>query len=44
MKYTSDGKEVLEKFADSVNEVGMAEKQPKLEGKSMIIILNPNKK
>ncbi len=44
MKYTSDGKEVLEKFAEAVNEVGVAEKQPKLEGKSMMVILNPNKK
>ncbi len=44
MKYTSDGKEVLEKFTDAVNEVGTAERQPKLEGKSMIVILNPIKK
>ncbi len=44
MKYTSDGKEVLEKFAQAVNEVGVPEKQPKLEGKNMIVILNPNKK
>jgi translation initiation factor IF-3 len=44
MKYTSDGKEVLEKFAGAVNEVGVAERQPKLEGKSMIIMLSPNKK
>ncbi len=44
MKYTSDGKEVLEKFSEAVNEVGVAERQPKLEGKSMIVILNPIKK
>ncbi|ACL76988.1 translation initiation factor IF-3 [Ruminiclostridium cellulolyticum] len=44
MKYTSDGKDVLEKFTSVVSEVGVAERQPKLEGKSMIIILNPNKK
>jgi translation initiation factor IF-3 len=44
MKYTAIGKEVLEKFAGAVNEVGMVERPPKLEGKSMILILNPNKK
>ncbi len=43
MKYTVAGKEVLEKFAAAVNDVGMAERQPKLEGKSMIVILNPKK-
>ncbi len=44
MKYTVSGKEVLEKFAAAVDEVGMVEKQPKLEGRSMILILNPKKK
>jgi translation initiation factor IF-3 len=44
MKYTSDGIEVLKKFTDAVNEVGVSERQPKLEGRSMIIILSPNKK
>lgn len=44
MKYTVAGKEVLEKFAVAVNDAGMAERQPKLEGKSMMMILNPNKK
>lgn len=40
MKYTVAGKEVLEKFAEAVNDVGVVEKQPKLEGKSMMMILN----
>ncbi len=44
MKYTVTGKEILERFAVAVNDVGMVERQPKLEGKSMILILNPNKK
>lgn len=44
MKYTLAGKEVLEKFAAVVNDVGTAEKQPRLEGKNMIMILNPSKK
>jgi len=41
MKYAVTGKEVLAKFADAVTDVGMVEKQPKLEGKSMMMILNP---
>ncbi len=41
MKYTVIGKEVLEKFAQAVNDVGVVEKQPKLEGRSMMMILNP---
>jgi translation initiation factor IF-3 len=41
MKYTVTGKEVLEKFAEAINDVGVVEKQPKLEGKSMMMILNP---
>lgn len=44
MKYTVAGKEVLEKFAVAVNEVGVPEKQPKLEGKNMMMVINPNKK
>ncbi len=43
MRYTITGKEVLEKFADAVIDVGIVEKQPKLEGKSMMMILNPKK-
>lgn len=41
MNYTSLGEEVLTKFADGVKEVGTVEKKPKLEGRSMIMILNP---
>ena len=41
MHYTSLGDEVLRKFADAVAEVGTVERKPKLEGKSMIMILNP---
>jgi translation initiation factor IF-3 len=43
MRFTVAGKEVLEKFADAVIEVGSIERQPMLEGKSMIMILNPKK-
>jgi translation initiation factor IF-3 len=44
MKYTESGKDVLNKFAEVVKDVGTVEKQPKLEGKSMIMIINPNKR
>lgn len=43
MQYTMTGKEVLAKFADAVIDVGIVEKQPRLEGKSMMMILNPKK-
>jgi translation initiation factor IF-3 len=41
MHYTSIGNEILDKFAEAVKDVGSVEKRPKLEGKSMIMILNP---
>jgi len=43
MRYTIAGNEVLTKFADAVIDVGTVEKQPRLEGKSMMMILNPKK-
>ena len=41
MNYTSLGEKVLAKFAEKVLEVGIVEKRPRLEGKSMHMILNP---
>jgi translation initiation factor IF-3 len=41
MNYTSLGQKVLGRFAESVEEFGVVEKKPKLEGKSMIMILTP---
>jgi len=41
MNYTSLGVEVLGKFAEAIEEVGVVERKPKLEGRSMIMILNP---
>ncbi len=41
MHYTSIGNEILGKFEEAVKDVGIVEKRPKLEGKSMIMILNP---
>lgn len=41
MNHTSLGREVLEKFAEDLKELGSMDKTPKLEGRSMIMILNP---
>lgn len=41
MNYTSLGEEVLGKFAEAVKDLAIVERKPKLEGKSMIMILNP---
>lgn len=43
MRYTTVGKEVLEKFADAVNDFGTVDKMPKLEGRSMVMIVVPKK-
>jgi translation initiation factor IF-3 len=41
MNYISMGEKVLLKFAEAVADVGIVERKPKLEGRSMIMILNP---
>lgn len=41
MNYTSLGQQVLERFAEATKESGIVERRPKLEGKSMSMILNP---
>lgn len=41
MNYTAMGEQVLKKFAEAIVEVGTVERKPKLEGRSMIMILNP---
>lgn len=41
MNYTALGEEVLLRFADAVKDAGTTEKRPKLEGRNMIMILNP---
>ncbi len=42
--YKDQGELILLKFAQAVEEFGKPEQLPKLEGKRMIMILNPNKK
>ena len=41
MNYTALGEEILSKFADNVSEVGVLDKPAKLEGKSMVMFINP---
>lgn len=41
MNYTALGEQVLNKFAEAMVDVGIVERKPKLEGRSMIMILNP---
>lgn len=37
------GRDILVKFAERLSEVGLVEKEPKLEGRNMIMILTPKK-
>ncbi len=41
MGHTEAGRVVLEKFAEMISEYGVVEKRPKLEGRNMIMFLNP---
>ncbi|AUG57223.1 translation initiation factor IF-3 [Acetivibrio saccincola] len=41
MNYTSLGEKVLERFAKAVEDYGTVERKPKLEGRNMLMILNP---
>ncbi len=43
MAHTDLGKEVLLKFADALNDVAVIETSPKLEGRTMTMILAPKK-
>ena len=44
LNYVKLGEQVLNKFAERLNEVAAIEKKPILEGKNMFIILAPNNK
>jgi len=41
MNYTALGEEILSKFAESISEVGVIDKPPRLEGRNMIMFVNP---
>ncbi|MBN7774318.1 translation initiation factor IF-3 [Clostridium aminobutyricum] len=42
-KYTTDGFDVLSRFADSIKEVGSVEKAPALEGRIITMMISPKK-
>lgn len=42
--YSALGREVMLKFADTVKEYGKVERQPVMEGRTMSMIIVPNKK
>ena len=44
MAHTQIGMDLLKKFAETCKEVGNVEKEPKLEGRQMIMFLAPVKK
>ncbi|SDZ29449.1 bacterial translation initiation factor 3 (bIF-3) [Proteiniborus ethanoligenes] len=41
MGHTEKGMEVLNKFSELISEYGTVDKQPKLEGRNMVMHLNP---
>ena len=41
MGHTEAGRVVLERFAELISEYGVVENKPKLEGRNMIMFLNP---
>lgn len=41
LSHSEIGKALLERFAETVKEVGTVEKQPKLEGRNMIMFVSP---
>lgn len=43
MGYTNLGFEVIEKFATAVEEFGEMDSRPKMEGRSMIVMISPKK-
>ena len=41
LSHTEIGQSIMEKFAGDLEEIAVVEKKPKLEGKSMIMIMSP---
>jgi translation initiation factor IF-3 len=41
--YTSKGYDVMNRFAEEVSEVGVVDKKPKFEGRSLTMFLAPKK-
>ncbi len=43
MTHTELGQAVLDKFAESLSDVGQIEEKPKLEGRNMTMVLAPKR-
>lgn len=41
MAHTTLGKQLMDKFMDGIKDVGTADKQPKMEGRSMAVVISP---
>ena len=41
MAHTKLGEEVLNRMAESISEIGIVEKRPRMEGRNMIMFLSP---
>ncbi len=41
MAHTELGKQLMDKFMDGVKDIGAADKQPKMEGRSMAVVISP---
>jgi len=41
MAHTELGKQLMDKFLEGVKDVGAADKQPKMEGRSMAVVISP---
>lgn len=42
-KYTEDGTEVMNRFTEGIQDVGIIDKAPAIEGRTMIMVVNPKK-
>lgn len=42
--YKEQGRELLDRFIEDLSDVGVAEKKPEMEGRRMILFINPKKK
>ena len=43
MNYTKSGEELLDRFSESISEVGVMDKRPKMEGRRMTAMFSPKK-
>jgi len=41
--YSEKGEAILNRFIEDLQDIGIVEKQPKLEGRNMILVMAPKK-